>query len=244
MKIWAIADLHLCFGAPDKSMELFGPIWKDYTKKIQTHWVANVKEEDLVLIAGDISWAMHLEQAQKDLDFIQNLPGTKVMIKGNHDYWWGSYSKVKKSLPPSIHAIQNNAFTYKHITIGGTRLWDSKDINCTSLFTAPYTRVSSAEDEKIYLRELERLRLSLSQLDPHASIRIAMTHYPPISFDLSESMVSKILEEFRVDVCVFGHLHNLQSSTPFFGKKNEVQYYLTAADFLNFTPQEIVFSSI
>lgn len=238
MKIWAIADLHLCFGVPNKSMEPFGPIWKNYPEKIRNSWTERVATNDLVLIAGDISWAMHREEAQKDLEFIHQLPGIKVMIKGNHDYWWGTYAKVTQGLPQSIHIIQNNSFTYQNVTIGGTRLWDSKEIRCQGLFSAPFEPSFSEQDEKIYLRELERLRLSLRQLNNEAEIRIAMTHYPPISSDLSDSSVSKILEEFKINFCVFGHLHNVLPS-PTFGKKNLVQYDLTAADYLNFAPKEI-----
>lgn len=235
MKIWAIADLHLSFGATNKSMEVFGPIWKDYQQKIEFHWREHVHDADLVLIAGDISWAMHREEAQKDLDFIDKLPGVKVLIKGNHDYWWGTSAKVKKDLPASLHLIQNSAFTYKNISIGGARLWASKDIRYDGV-------TCSEQDEKIYLREIERLKLSLSQLDPKATFRIAMTHYPPISLDLSDSKTSKTLEEFHIDVCVFGHLHNL-SRPVVFGEKNKVQYFLTAADYLEFAPKEILYST-
>ena len=105
MNIWAIADLHLAFGDPKKDMGVFGPSWEGYAEKIRTHWVSLVAPQDLVLIPGDISWAMDLQTARTDLEWIDALPGTKVMIKGNHDYWWSSLSKVRVMLPPNIHII-------------------------------------------------------------------------------------------------------------------------------------------
>ncbi|MCP5504132.1 MAG: metallophosphoesterase [Chlamydiales bacterium] len=242
MKIWAIADLHLCFGAPDKSMEAFGAAWENYVKRIEENWKKVVGAEDLVLIAGDITWAMKLEDAMKDLLWIDALPGTKVILKGNHDYWWPSNKKLLEILPPSIHFINNNALTIGEVTIGGSRLWDtseysfSKYINFVESPLVKEKKLTEEEIERIYNRELERLRLSLQQLDPKASYRIAMTHYPPISADLKESRASKILEEFGINVCIFGHLHNVKKGHPLFGEKNQILYLFTAADYLDFEP--------
>src|SRR5580704_11030315 len=110
MAIWVLSDLHLAFGVPSKSMEDFGPAWKDYVDKIQKNWLALIKREDLVLIPGDISWGMTEQQASVDLQWIDALPGTKMILKGNHDYWWSSPSKIRKIMPPSIHFIQNDVF--------------------------------------------------------------------------------------------------------------------------------------
>ncbi len=242
MKIWAIADLHLCFGAPDKSMEAFGASWENYVKRIEENWKKVIGPEDLVLIAGDITWAMKLEDAMKDLHWIDALPGTKVILKGNHDYWWPSNKKLSETLPPSIHFINNNAFTIGDVTIGGSRLWDTSDysfseyINFVESPLVKEKKLEEEEIERIYNRELERLRLSLQQLDSKASYRVAMTHYPPISADLKESRASRILEEFGVNVCIFGHLHNVKKDRPLFGEKNQIVYLFTAADYLNFEP--------
>ncbi|MCB1085272.1 MAG: metallophosphoesterase [Chlamydiia bacterium] len=242
MKIWALADLHLPIGAPDKSMEVFGPSWENYVSRIEENWKKAVGQEDLVLIAGDISWAMKLEDALKDLKWIDALPGEKVILKGNHDYWWPTNKKLKEALPPSINFINNNAVTIEGITIGGSRLWDTSEYNFNDYITfqknplVKEKKKDLAEEERIFERELERLRTSLSQLDPNASYRIAMTHYPPISADLKDSKASKILEEFRVNVCVFGHLHNVKKECPLFGEKNQILYLFTAADYLNFDP--------
>ncbi len=242
MKIWAIADLHLCFGAPGKSMEVFGASWKNYVKRIEENWRKVIGRGDLVLIAGDITWAMTLENAMKDLLWMDALPGIKVILKGNHDYWWPSNKKLAETLPPSIHFINNNAVKIGDVTIGGSRLWDTSDysfseyINFTKSPFVTEKKLGEKEIERIYSRELKRLRLSLQQLDSQASYRIAMTHYPPISADLKKSRASRILEEFGVNVCIFGHLHNVKKDRPLFGEKNQILYLFTAADYLNFEP--------
>ena len=242
MKVWAIADLHLAFGAPEKTMEAFGPAWKDYASRLETNGKKCVGEEDLVLIAGDISWAMKLEEALIDLRWIDALPGKKVILKGNHDYWWPSNQKLKEALPSSIDFINNTALTYGDVTIGGVRLWDTPEYSFSNFIEfkeSPLVKekpLNPEKQEKIFTRDLERLRLSLNQLDSQASYRIAMTHYPPISADLQGSRTSQILEEYKIDVCVFGHLHNVKKERPLFGEKNRTLYLFTAADYLNFEP--------
>jgi uncharacterized protein len=243
MHIWAIGDLHLSFGVKDKSMDYFGPQWAGHAEKIASHWKSVVNQDDLVLIPGDISWAMKVEDAALDLEWIHQLPGTKVLLKGNHDYWWGSLKKIVPHLPPSIHLIQNNAFHWKGTTIGGARLWDTPEYSFGQFVDFkenprakkdPEEAIQSDLTEKIFVRELQRLSLSLKQLKPDAKLRIAMTHYPPISHDLQPSRASKILEDHHIDICVFGHLHNLKSGYNLFGEKNGVKYILSACDYLRF----------
>jgi predicted phosphohydrolase len=238
MNIWAIADLHLCFGVPEKTMEIFGPQWHDYAGKIERAWRSQIKAEDLILIAGDISWAKTLDEALIDLKWIDALPGLKVMIRGNHDYWWGSLSKVRQSLPPSIHVIQNDAFNYQNISIGGARLWDTSEYHFG--FREPLNEEELKQQEKIFHREVERLELSLKCLKKEASLRIAMTHYPPIGGDLKPSKVSTLLEKYGVSHCVFGHLHNMAPNIPLFGQMGPISYHLTSCDYLNFMPLKIV----
>jgi len=248
LSIWALSDPHLSFGVPDKSMSVFGPAWEDYTDKIAENWKKLIAKEDLVLIPGDISWAMRLEEAFADLNWIDALPGTKVILRGNHDYWWTSSAKMKKAMPASIHFIHNSAFTWEDVTIGGSRLWDSSEYRFNSFVEykenpkakMAHTPPDVEEDERIFLRELERLRLSLSQLDPNASLRIALTHYPPIGADLKPSRVSAILEEYKIDICVFGHLHNLKKDClPLFGTARGIRYVLSSCDVLDFVPLKI-----
>jgi uncharacterized protein len=246
MSIWAIADLHLSFGVPNKEMSVFGEMWQDHAQKIATHWRERISPEDLVLIAGDISWAMHTEDALPDLQWIHDLPGTKVIIKGNHDYWWSSFNKVTKILPPSILAIQNSSLKWQNVSIAGARMWDTDEYAFNEYIAynenprAKNVLQAKEPDQKIFLRELHRLELSLQSLHPDASVRIAMTHYPPISANLQPSVTSALLEKYHVDICVFGHLHSLKPGIALFGTKNGIQYHLTSCDFLNFCPIKIM----
>jgi len=246
MTIWAIADLHLSFSTPDKSMDVFGPEWKNYAHKIETHWKRCVHPDDLVLIAGDISWASKFEQALVDLDWIDQLPGQKVILKGNHDYWWPTSKRLDEELPKSIAYIHNNAFTWNDTTIGGARLWDTPEFNFDAFIDVkPNPKEKKGEDalpdtEKIFSRELIRLKLSLDKLDPNAARRICLTHYPPLSADLQDSQVSKILEEYRITHCIFGHLHSLKPNVQMFGSKNGIEYLMTAADYIDFKPVKVI----
>ena len=252
MNIFAIADLHLCFSTPNKSMEIFGPIWKDYENKIKENWKKNISKDDLVLIAGDITWAMKLKEALIDLEWIHNLPGKKIIIKGNHDYWWPSFSKLKTYLPPSIDFIQYNAITIGDVSIGGARLWDTDEFNFNDYINYLYNpkekknknleeKAQKELSQKIFAREIERLKLSLNQIDKKAKTKIVITHYPPISADLKDSKVSKLLDEYNIDISVFGHLHNVKTDIKKpFGEKNKTKYVLTSSDFLNFNPIKIL----
>lgn len=248
MAVWALADLHLAFGVPEKKMDFFGEPWIDYADKIKKQWLDHIKLEDLVLLPGDISWAMRIDDAAIDLNWIHQLPGTKVMIRGNHDYWWTSLNKIEKILPPSIHLIQNNVFNWKEYTIGGARLWDTNEFSFNQYIefkanprAKKLTEVEEdpKETERIFQRELGRLELSLKALNKEASIRIAMTHYPPISADLKDSAASQLLEKFKIHTCVFGHLHNVKANLPLFGEKNNIRYFLTSCDYLDFIPKLI-----
>lgn len=246
MRIWAIGDLHLSFGVKDKSMDIFGPNWENHAAKIAANWKSLIHKEDLVLVPGDLSWALKLQDAIPDLEWVHDLPGTKVLIKGNHDYWWGSLNKVTAILPPSMHLIQNNVFNWKDITIGGSRLWDTPEYNFGKWIEFrenPKAKAKDVEDlvqqelsEKIFNRELERLRASLGGLEKEARLRIAMTHYPPIGAHLEPSRAAQILEEHKIDICVFGHLHNLKTHEPLFGEARGVRYVLASCDYIHFQP--------
>ena len=246
MSVWALSDPHLALSVPSKSMEVFGPKWRRYAERIRDGWHQKVGPEDLVLIPGDISWAKKLEEALIDLEWIDALPGTKVILKGNHDYWWPSSSKLVQSLPPSIHFIYNNAFQWQDIAIGGSRLWDTDEYNFNGYIEFQENPLSKEkephpeEDQKIFARELERLKLSLSQLDPKAKVRIALTHYPPIGADLKPSLTSNILESFNIQYCVFGHLHNVKPHSLPFGAARGVNYIFASCDYLDFIPVQVL----
>ncbi|MBS4169012.1 metallophosphoesterase [Parachlamydia sp. AcF125] len=247
MRIWALADLHLSFGVPDKQMDIFGERWEKWTQKIEANWRSCVAEEDLVLIPGDISWGKEIEEARPDLEWIAQLPGTKILLKGNHDYWWSSLSKLQKILPPSMHVIQNNVFHWKGIGIGGARLWDTPEYTFDAYI--PYVenpatqktadQENTEETKKIFTRELGRLEASLKGFKDSDKVRIVMTHYPPIGATLEPSAASKLLEKYRVNICVFGHLHNVNLGVSLFGEKNGIQYKLVAGDYVDFMPVKI-----
>jgi predicted phosphohydrolase len=247
MTIWAIADLHLSFGVANKKMDIFGSQWINHAEKIEQAWRESVKPDDLVLIAGDISWALHLEEVVPDLAWIDSLPGTKALLKGNHDYWWNSLNKVKQILPPSCNLIQNNSYNWNGVTIGGTRLWDTPEFNFNEIIEMhenPNAKKLTQSDlteekDKIFRRELARLEVSLRSMNPKAKLRIAMIHYPPIGLKLQDSEVSRILEKYHVDICVFGHLHNIKPDLKLFGVHNGIDYHLVACDYLQFKPLKI-----
>ncbi|MGE3953575.1 MAG: metallophosphoesterase [Parachlamydiales bacterium] len=244
MKIWAIADLHLAVSCPDKDMAVFGPAWSGYMEKMAERWRERIGKEDLVLIPGDISWAMRPDEARADLEWIEALPGKKVIIRGNHDYWWTSIKKVREVLPPSIVALHHSAVRIGDVAIAGTRLWDSEEYRFDSLVQQvenPRERVDKpvVEDEKIFARELGRLEIALKAIDRKAPLKIVMVHYPPIGPDLAPSKVSRMLEGAGIDLCLFGHLHNLKTKGPLFGEARGVRYLLTSADYLDFTPLQV-----
>lgn len=246
MSIFALADLHLAEATPEKRMDVFGPSWENYSEKIECAWRQRVTADDLVLLPGDISWAMRLEEAKADLDWIDRLPGTKVMIRGNHDYWWGSIQKIRRALPSTIRALQNDCFVWNGWVIGGSRLWDTEEYTFNTFIekrenpraktTAP---VSPKEEEKIFLRELQRLEMSLQAMQLHKGRKVVMTHYPPIGADLAPSRASALLEAYQVEKCFFGHLHNVRPSALPFGTARGVEYTLVSADYVDFVPQKV-----
>lgn len=241
VNIFVIGDLHLSFGTPGKKMDIFGDVWKDHGDKIAGNWKRQIKEDDLVLLPGDISWGKKIEDALPDLEWVDQLPGKKVMIRGNHDYWWQA-SKLKALPFKSIEYIQNNALNLGDVSIGGTRLWDTQEFNLSEYFPSvpiPYTLKNTVEeDEKIYRRELLRLEESLKLIDPAAPLKIAMVHYPPIGPDQKPTQASQILEKYNIDICVFGHLHGLIKPISY-GEIRGVTYYLTSCDYLNCNPIRI-----
>lgn len=227
MNVYAIGDLHLSHIA-NKPMDIFGPEWERHEERIEREWRDLVRGEDIVLIPGDFSWAMRLEEAKPDIEYLHRLPGTKILIRGNHDYWWSSLTKVRSALPSSIHAVQNDCISIKDVNIGGTRGW-----------TCPGGSGYTIQDEKLYNREVQRLELSLSSM-PKDGIRIAMMHYPPFNENLENSGFTELMEKYDIETVVYGHLHGKSSSFSFKGIRNGVNYMLVSADYIDFTPKHIL----
>ncbi len=227
MKIYAISDLHLSF-ACDKPMDVFGGNWEGYTEKIKENWLAKIHDDDLVLIAGDISWAMKLEETEADLAWIDALPGKKIIIKGNHEYWWKSISSVRSILPSTIQAIQNDAIKLGNFVFCGTRGWVVPESGKTL----------ADEDLKIYKREVERLKLTLTYADSlrHNNEKLVlMTHFPPYNTNKDDNEMTSLIEKFKVDTVVFGHLHGYTKCERFW-IKNGVKYYFTSCDHIDNDP--------
>lgn len=221
MKIFAIGDLHLSVNNP-KPMDIFGPTWEGYVDKIFADWKQKVGDDDLVLLAGDFSWAMKLEDSVADFDMLKTLPGKKVIIRGNHDYWWKSISAVRGILPQGFYAIQNDALKFDDVIVCGTRLWNLPDI----------TKKMTAENEKIYKRELIRLELTLQQakkLQQNDEKIICMLHYPPYTFKEEDNEVTALLEKYGVNSVVYGHIHAYCKQNLVLNK-NGVHYFLTSCD--------------
>ncbi|MTK14303.1 MAG: serine/threonine protein phosphatase [Clostridiaceae bacterium] len=228
MALYAISDLHLDLNG-DKPMDVFGQNWFQHDKKIKDNWVKIVKDEDTVLIAGDISWSMKIEDGMNDLQWIHNLPGRKIMVKGNHDYWWVSITKLN-NLYQDMKFIQNNFFVYEDYAICGTRGW-----------ICPGGENFKAHDEKIYTRELSRLRMSLDAAVKEGFKKfIVMIHYPPMNEKLVESGFVEIFKEYSVEKVVYGHLHGPSLTKALNGEKDGIEYILTSGDYLEFNPIKIL----
>lgn len=243
--IWAIGDLHLSFGTPNKKMDIFGPSWVDHAKKIQMAWDSSIHPDDIVLIPGDISWASRPDEAMPDLQWVDERPGLKILVRGNHDYWWGSASKVRSILPKSLRIIHNDSISLDGLAIGGTRLWDSTEFSFERIIDrkpmVSTQKISEVhQDAEIFLRELHRLELSLQSIPKDAPIKIAMTHYPPIGLDLAATKASALFEQYGIHIVVFGHLHSLKpQSAPLFGTARGVSYHLCSCDCIDFSPLRI-----
>jgi len=228
MRIFALADLHLA-GSVDKPMDVFGPAWERHAERIDANWRARVGADDWVLVPGDISWAMTLEEAAADLAFLGDLPGRKILLKGNHDYWWGSRAKVEAVLPAGLTLLQNDAVDLGEGTgVVGTRGW-----------LPPGAPRATDQDRKIYDRELQRLALSLQAAGDRFERLVAMLHYPPIYAGLGETGFVPLLRDAGVRVCLYGHLHGPDHRYAVEGERDGVRYVFVAADAVDFTPQEI-----
>ena len=223
MRIFAIGDLHLP-GGDDKPMNVFGPHWDGHWEKIRADWLSRVAEDDVVLIPGDISWAMQLRDALPDLRSIGELPGRKILLRGNHDYWWGAITRVRDALPPGMYALQNDALTLDSVTFGGSRGWTNSQQN------------TEGEDARLYAREVARLRLSLDQarrLSPEGRL-VALTHFPPLGEGGTPTPVSELMREYGVGDVVYGHLHGASIRGAFSGTVEGVRYHFVSCDGLNF----------
>lgn len=233
MRIFALSDLHLSYDEnyqEYKPMNIFGDNWDNHALKIKNNWEQIVREEDVVLIPGDISWALNLEEAVYDLEFIANLPGNKIITKGNHDLWWQSLTKVRKKLAENTKVIQNDhVLLNNRVAICGTRGWISPNDK----------QFDETTDLKIYKRELGRLKMSLDSIKEDVNEIIVMFHYPPTSGKHECSEFIEIMKEYNVKTCIYGHLHSESILGALPKEKWGINFHIVSADAINFSPKLI-----
>ena len=230
MKIFAIADTHLSGQPPAKPMDVFGEHWRGHWEKIKSDWLRRVGAEDLVLIAGDISWAMKLTDALCDLEEISSLPGQKIMVKGNHDYWWQSLSKLSEAVGGKFFFLQNNFYLAKKIAICGSRGW-----------VCPEDPFFTEKDETVYRRELLRVEASLQAAQAASPEKIILLlHFPPFPLGKTTSAFVDLIKAYGVSACVYGHLHMEDYALEGTVVWDGVPYYLVSCDALGFALREII----
>jgi predicted phosphohydrolase len=221
MSIYAISDLHLSF-SNNKPMDIFGSKWTNYEEKIRQNWIDKVAESDTVIIAGDFSWATYLEDTINDFKFLNDLPGKKILLKGNHDYWWTTASKMNKFIEENnfknIYFLQNNFFECEGYLICGTRYWAIED---------------SYDNDKIFAREIERLKLSIkyARIFSDTMPIIIVTHYPP------DAKIIEAVTDYSPVKWIYGHIHNNFEDR--IKKLGNIECFLTSSDFLEFDVQKI-----
>ncbi len=231
MALYAIGDLHLSLGT-NKPMDVFGSKWANYVERIQENF-SKLNDDDVIVLAGDISWGMSLEQSLPDFQFIDALPGKKLLLKGNHDYWWSSLTQLRSNLPENMHAVQNDAFDAGDVVFCGTRGW-----------TLPQTGGAAADgpagsqDEKIFRRELGRLEASLKAAGGRE--KLCFLHYPPKYRGYECPEILQLLHEYGVKRCYYGHLHADSIRLAIQGESDGIDFRLVSADYVNFKPQKVL----
>jgi len=238
MAIYGLADLHLAISNPDKDMSVFGRGWDGYMEKIKKNCNEKVGPEDTILMPGDLSWVMYLDNGREDFGFIDSLPGTKLIGRGNHDYFWTTVAKMEKWLAEqgfsSIKVIRNNAVRVEDSLVTGTRGWK-----------LPIDDNFDEDDRKILDREIIRTGLCIDSLrkeDPEHKLRwILMLHYPPLLKDCLQTEFTELIEKAGVDLCIFGHLHGRAHANMFEGQKEEngTKYVCVSGDYIKFEPVKL-----
>ena len=229
MSIYVIGDLHLSFNTP-KPMDIFGKNWTGHEEKIKRDWLQKVKDEDLVVLPGDFSWETYLENTKKDFEYLNNLPGKKILLKGNHDYWWTTITSMRKFLKENnfenIDFLYNNSYEFENKILCGTRGWSITD---------------EETNEKLINRELIRLELSLQDgVNKYGTDKeiIVFMHYPPITkakiITGQEAKFVELMRKYKVKRCFYGHLHGTSISDAVEGNIEGIELKLVSADGLDF----------
>lgn len=225
MAIYTIADLHLSFNT-DKPMDIFGANWKNYEEKIKQDWQSKVKKEDIIILPGDFSWAMYLDETERDFEFMNNLPGKKILLKGNHDYWWSTLTSMRKYLKEkefeNIDFLYNNSYKFENKIIVGTRGW---------------TISEEQEDMRLTKREVDRLELSIKDgISKNGEDKeiIAFLHYPPVTQRYMDTDYIKLMKKYNIKRCFYGHLHASSIQDAVEGNVNGIELKLVSSDGLDF----------
>ena len=231
MSTYIIGDLHLSFGS-DKPMNIFGGNWENHTEKLKEDWLKKVNQEDTVILAGDFSWATYIKDTYKDFEYINNLPGKKILLKGNHDYWWTTVTSMKNYLKENnfnnIDFLYNNSFEIEDKIIVGTRGWALND---------------TENSEKMINREALRLELSIKDaIEKYGKNKeiICVIHYPPISKINMKNKFTEIMNKYNIKRCYYAHLHGNSHKEAVEGTFNEIEYKLISGDYLDFKLVKII----
>lgn len=230
MSLFAIGDFHLSGEPPAKPMEVFSPNWENHFEKIRRNWLTKITETDTVIICGDTSWAMSLKAAMQDLNRIAALPGQKIILRGNHDYWWTSLKKMQQATEGKFMFLQNNFFVCGDVAVCGSRGW-----------ILPSSEAFTDDDRHIYLREGIRLENSLAAAKNAGFNKfVAALHYPPLYKADEETIFTELFAKYGVAHCVFGHIHGQDAGNIFEGETRGVTYKLVSCDTQNFMPQFVL----
>lgn len=235
MSIYAISDLHLSFGS-NKPMDIFGQNWEEHYKKISNDWLSKVKKDDLVILAGDFSWASNIKNTYEEFKYLSKLPGKKILLKGNHDYWWTTLSKMNKYLQKNnfndINFLQNNSYLYNENIIVGSRGWAKED---------------TSENKKIIAREKLRLEMSIiNGIKNYGKDKeiIAVMHFPPFEKNNKNKIMNSeyinIMKKYNVKKCIYGHIHGKNDVYEERETIKDIEFILTSCDQLNFKLAKIV----
>ncbi len=227
--IYAIADLHLSLGT-DKPMDVFAG-WSDYTKRLEANWKKLITDDDTVVVAGDISWAMKLNECYEDFSFINKLPGKKLFLKGNHDYWWGTKKKIDEYLSENgfdtIKVIFNNAYAVEGKAICGTRGWISEP--------------GGEKDAKVLAREVGRLEMSITEAEKTGFEPVVFLHYPPVYDSVICHEILEVLKKHNIKHCYYGHLHGAFTHRhAITGEYEGINFHLISCDYTGFFPVPVV----
>ena len=227
MALYALGDLHLSLGT-DKPMDIFKG-WDNYVEQIEENWRRLIKPDDTIVLCGDISWAMSLEESLTDMRFINSLPGQKIILKGNHDYWWTTYNKMdgmfKENGLDTLHILHNNHYIAEGVAICGSRGW---------LFEQ-----GQPHDTKIINREAGRLKASLQSVKDETAEKIVFLHYPPAYYNEISMPIIDVIKEFNVKKCYYGHIHGFAQRFAIDSEFMGIDFHLIAADYLKFCPDRI-----